>query len=61
MLKAFHFLDEDGFGKVHQEGGPEVHVIDVRRDGMALDPAFSLDFDTAFPTGPARPHGLALE
>jgi hypothetical protein len=36
-------------------------VIDVRRDGMSLDTAFALDFDTAFSTGPARPHGLALK
>jgi hypothetical protein len=25
-----------------------------------VDPKFNLDFNTAFPTGPARPHGIAI-
>jgi hypothetical protein len=26
-----------------------------------LDPRFALDFNTAFDTGPARPHGVAID
>ena len=61
LVVSDYFLNEDEFGKVHQEGDHKVHVIDVRRDGMSLDTAFELDFDTAFSTGPARPHGLAIK
>jgi len=61
LVVSDYFLNEDDFGKVHQEGDHKVHVIDVRRDGMSLDTAFDLDFNTAFPTGPARPHGLAIK
>ena len=61
LVVSDYFLNEDDFGKVHQEGDHKVHVLDVRRDGMSLDTAFELDFDTAFPTGPARPHGLAIK
>jgi len=28
---------------------------------LQLDPRFNLDFDTAFPSGPARPHGIAMK
>jgi hypothetical protein len=28
---------------------------------LVLDPKFNLDFNTAFPTGPARPHGIAIK
>jgi len=61
LVVSDYFLNEDEFGKVHQEGDHKVHVIDVRRDGMSLEPDFELDFDTAFATGPARPHGLAIK
>jgi hypothetical protein len=27
---------------------------------LVLDPRFELDFDVAFATGPARPHGMAF-
>lgn len=56
-----YFLNEDDFGKVHQEGDHKVHVAIVTENGLALDPRFDLDFNTAFPTGPARPHGLAMK
>jgi len=61
LVVSDYFLNEDEFGKVHQEGDHKVHVIDVRRDGMSLEPDFELDFDTAFATGPARPHGPAIK
>jgi selenium-binding protein 1 len=35
-------------------------VARVSRNGLTLDPRFSLDFNTAFDTGPARPHGIAI-
>jgi len=56
-----YFLNEDEAGKVHAEGDHAVHVAKVTRNGLALDPRFRLDFDTAFATGPARPHGVAFK
>ena len=61
LVVSDYFLNEDDFGKVHQEGDHRVHVLSVGPETLTLDPAFFLDFDTAFPTGPARPHGLALK
>jgi selenium-binding protein 1 len=55
-----YFLNEDNFGKVHAEGDHKVHVAKVKEDGLELDLKFDLDFNTAFATGPARPHGLAI-
>jgi hypothetical protein len=33
----------------------------VERNDLNLDPRFQLDFNTAFATGPARPHGVAFK
>jgi selenium-binding protein 1 len=33
----------------------------VTHDSMIEDLRFRLDFNTAFPTGPARPHGIAMK
>jgi len=30
-------------------------------DGLTEDKRFKLDFNTAFKTGPARPHGIAMK
>ena len=30
-------------------------------DDLDLDPRFNLNFNTAFATGPARPHGIAIK
>jgi selenium-binding protein 1 len=38
-----------------------VHVANVTPTSLTLDPAFNLDFDNGFATGPARPHGLAFK
>jgi hypothetical protein len=36
-------------------------VLDVSDDGLTVDPAFHVvDFNTAFATGPARPHGIGM-
>jgi hypothetical protein len=32
-----------------------------RANDLVLDPRFVLGFNTAFETGPARPHGVAIE
>jgi len=52
---------QDNFGKIHFEGDHRVHVVKVFRNYLALDPAFDVDFNTAFPTGPARPHGIEMK
>jgi selenium-binding protein 1 len=59
LIVTDYFLNEDDFGKVHFEGDHKVHVIKVLRNKLELDPRFNVDFNTAFPTGPARPHGIA--
>jgi hypothetical protein len=56
-----YFLNEDELGKVHAEGDHKVHVAKVTERGLVLDRRFKLDFDTAFATGPARPHGVAFK
>jgi selenium-binding protein 1 len=61
LVVSDYFLNEDDFGKVHQEGDHKVHVAQVTGDSLVLDPRFELDFNTAFPSGPARPHGLAFK
>jgi len=57
-----YFLNEDDVGKIHFEGDRKVRVLNVRDDGLSVDPAFQVvDFNAAFPTGPARPHGVAMK
>ena len=59
LIVADYFLNEDNFGKIHFEGDHKIHVIKVGATTLTDDPRFQLDFNTAFATGPARPHGLA--
>ena len=61
LVISDYFLNEDSFGKVHAEGDHKVHVVRVHRNDMNLDPRFRLNFNTAFATGPARPHGVAFK
>ncbi|HYL11380.1 MAG TPA: selenium-binding protein SBP56-related protein [Candidatus Acidoferrales bacterium] len=61
LVVSDYFLNEDSFGKVHAEGDHKIHVARVTKDRLTLDPEFHLDFNTAFKTGPARPHGLAFK
>jgi selenium-binding protein 1 len=61
LVVTDYFLNEDDFGKIHFEGDHKVHVIKVSRHGLNLDTRFNLDFNTAFPFGPARPHGVAMK
>lgn len=61
LVVSDYFLNEDTFGKVHAEGDHKIHVILLRERDMVLDTRFHLDFNTAFPSGPARPHGIAIK
>jgi hypothetical protein len=58
LIVTDYFLNEDDFGKIHFEGDHKVHVIKVFQHRLELDTRFELDFNTAFSTGPARPHGI---
>jgi selenium-binding protein 1 len=61
LVISDYFLNEDTFGKVHAEGDHKIHVARVTATKLVLDRDFNLDFNTAFVTGPARPHGLAFK
>jgi len=61
LVVTDYFLNEDDFGKIHFEGDHKVRVIKVYRNHLELDTRFNLDFNTAFSTGPARPHGVAMK
>ena len=61
LVVGDYFLNEDNFGKIHLEGDHHVHVVKVFKDRMRLDRRFDVNFNTAFATGPARPHGLAVK
>src|SRR5262249_35160470 len=61
LVVSDYFLNEDDFGKVHFEGDHKVHVIDITPTSSTLETSFNLDFNTAFSTGPARPHGMAVK
>jgi hypothetical protein len=61
LIITDYFLNEDEAGKVHAEGDHKVHVVKVSAKDLILDPKFRLDFNTAFSTGPARPHGVAFK
>jgi selenium-binding protein 1 len=61
LVISDYFLNEDNFGKVHAEGDHKIHVAKVMKNDLVLDPKFNLDFNTAFATGPARPHGIAIK
>jgi hypothetical protein len=61
LIISDYFLNEDNFGKVHAEGDHKIHVVRITENDLALDSRFQLDFNTAFSTGPARPHGVAVK
>jgi hypothetical protein len=61
LVVSDYFLNQDDAGVVHAEGDHKVRVLKVTRDSLVEDTRFQLDFDTAFATGPARPHGLAMK
>lgn len=61
LVISDYFLNQDEAGKVHAEGDHLVHVARVTDKDLVLDSRFELDFNTAFATGPARPHGMAMK
>jgi hypothetical protein len=61
LVISDYFLNEDSLGKVHAEGDHKIHVAKVTNNSLSLDRRFDLDFNTAFATGRARPHGLAFK
>ena len=61
LVVTDYFLDQDDFGKIHLEGDHKVRVMNVSDAGLEVDPRFQVvDFNTAFATGPARPHGVGM-
>ena len=61
LVVTDYFLNEDELGIIHYEGDHKVHVLNVAHDKLTEDKRFNLDFNTAFETGPARPHGIAMK
>ena len=61
LVVSDYFLNEDDKGLIHFEGDHKIHVLKATHDSLKEDTRFQLDFNTAFPTGPARPHGLAMK
>jgi hypothetical protein len=61
LVVTDYFLNEDEAGIIHFEGDHKVHVLKVSHDRLTEDKRFKLDFNTAFKTGPARPHGIAMK
>jgi selenium-binding protein 1 len=61
LVASDYFLNEDDFGVIHFDGDRKVHVFKVGPDSLTLDTRFQLDCNTAFPTGPARPHGVTMK
>jgi selenium-binding protein 1 len=61
LVISDYFLNEDSFGKVHAEGDHRIHVARIGEHDLVLDPRFHLNFNTAFSSGPARPHGIAIK
>jgi hypothetical protein len=61
LVVTDYFLNEDAAGIIHFEGDHKVHVLKVTHDSLIEDKRFKLDFNTAFKTGPARPHGIAMK
>jgi len=61
LVVTDYFLNEDNAGIIHFEGDHKVHVLKVTHDTLTEDKQFHLDFNTAFKTGPARPHGIAMK
>lgn len=58
LIVSDYFLVEDLFpsGVVRVEGDHKIHVLNVEKDRIVLDPKFNRDAAT----GPARPHGLGV-
>jgi selenium-binding protein 1 len=60
LVVTDYFLNEDDAGIIHFEGDHKVHVVKVTTNTLT-DDTLQLDFNTTFPTGPGRPHGIAMK
>lgn len=61
LIVSDYFLNQEDAGIIHFEGDHKIHVLKVSHDTLTEDKRFKLDFNTAFKTGPARPHGVATK
>jgi selenium-binding protein 1 len=61
LVVSDYFLNEDDAGIIHFEGDHKIHILKVTRSTLREDERFKLDFNTAFASGPARPHGIAMK
>ena len=61
LVVVDYFLNEDAAGIIHFEGDHRVRVVEVTHNTLSEDKRFQLDFNAAFATGPARPHGIAMK
>ncbi len=62
LVVTDYFLNQDDFGKVKLDGDHKVRVLDVWEKSLTVPKAFRVvDFNTAFATGPARPHGIGMK
>jgi hypothetical protein len=61
LVISDYFLHGDkGVGRVQVDGDRKIHVAKVTKNDLVLDSRFRLDFDD-LPSGPARPHGIAMK
>ena len=61
LVVTDYFPNGDYFDKIHFEGDLKIRVIKVFKDHLELASRFILDFNTTFPAGPARTHGVAMK
>lgn len=61
LVISDYFLNQDNFGKVYAKGDHKIHVARITENDLVLGGRFHLDFNTAFATGLARPHGGAIK
>lgn len=62
VVVADYFLVQDLFpsGVVRVDGDHKIHALNIIGDDLVEDTGFNLDFNRDIPTGPARPHGVAV-
>ena len=60
LVVVDYFLNEDNAGIIHFEGDHKIRVVKVTHNTLTEDKRFQLVFNTAFPSGPARPHAPAV-
>ena len=63
LVVTDYFLHQGTVGKVALDGDHNVRVMDVQEHRLEVSPDFQVvvDFNTAFATGRARPHGIGMK